>query len=359
MRQHALIGALVVAATGSQAAPVQLGEDELKAAVAGKTVTIDTPLGLPITVNYGANGIITGTAGTALAVYLGSAKDRGRWMVRNGKLCQKWFKWLSGDVTCLTLRQDGQKIYWRSDEGKTGTAMIETGPPVLEGAVASGLGLPAPPASQHRMPHDAAHSEPEPHSPGAVAEAPQRNARSQPEARTARVPEPPTERIANRLPPSPAPGPEPQLQSPSLVEPVREARPLTAALPAGAGAPRLVMASFAPEGVFRVTPPSLALPLPVDDPFGREAEPMRNAADQAAIGAMAHRWCLGNAFAKGPTGSAEVATTLPAPHEVIAEPSLLTVVQELAYEGELPLYEPSCLTEEPALAMMARLGDKR
>ena len=53
MRQHALIGALLFAGAGAQAAPVPLSEDELKAAVAGKTVAIETPLGLPITVNYG------------------------------------------------------------------------------------------------------------------------------------------------------------------------------------------------------------------------------------------------------------------------------------------------------------------
>ena len=147
MRHKTMIGALLVVGAGVQGATAApLGDEELKSLVGGKTVTIETPLGLPITVNYGANGMMTGTTGTALGVYLGAVKDRGRWQIKGGKLCQKWFKWLSGEPTCLTLRQEGAKIAWRSDEGQTGMAMIESGPPAFDGVTASGLGLP-PPAS--------------------------------------------------------------------------------------------------------------------------------------------------------------------------------------------------------------------
>jgi hypothetical protein len=80
---------------------------------------------------------------------------------------------------------------------------------------------------------------------------------------------------------------------------------------------------------------------------------MRSASDVVALALLEHRWCLSNAFAKGPTGSAQVANI--APPEPVGGPSLLTVAQEQAYEGELPLHEASCLTETPAIGLMGRL----
>lgn len=356
MRQHALIGALIVVGTGAQAAPVPLSEDELKSAVVGKTVSIDTPLGMPLTVNYGANGIMTGTAGTALAVYLGSAKDRGRWYIKNGKLCQKWFKWLSGDTTCLAIQQDGLKIYWRSDEGRTGTAMIEPGPPVIDGATASGLGLPPQPAQPTEpqvqpAEHAAAHM-PEPHRP---APPPARRDVAHTKAaatgawaaqtvptRVSFVRETPQELEA---PPAP----------PALADVPREvARPDQH--PAEPWATRFAVASLVPV---RPAAPPLE-PITVApreaDPFEAEREPMRNAAEVVSLGVMEHRWCLANAFAKGPSRPPHLMTGAVEPEpELVSAPSLLSVAQEQAYEGELPLHEPACLTEEPAIGVMARL----
>ena len=53
--------------------------DALKAAVAGKTVFLDTPIGaLPI--NYRQNGTMSGYS-KALGVYVGTDRDSGRWWV--------------------------------------------------------------------------------------------------------------------------------------------------------------------------------------------------------------------------------------------------------------------------------------
>ena len=79
---------------------------------------------------------------------------------------------------------------------------------------------------------------------------------------------------------------------------------------------------------------------------------MRRAGDAAAIAALEHRWCLSNAFAKGP--ALPTYETISAP-ELVSGPSLLSVAQEQAYEGELPLHESSCLTEEPAIALFGNL----
>jgi hypothetical protein len=358
MRQHALIGAIIFAGAGAQAAPVPLGEDELRTAVAGKTVTIDTPLGLPISVNYGANGIMTGTAGTALAVYLGSAKDRGRWQIKNGKLCQRWFKWLSGDTTCLSLQQEGLKIYWRSDEGRTGTATIDPGPPVIDGATASGLGLPPQPAEpQAEAPERAAVQSPVPPLPQPQRPAPSPARRELAHAKPVHAAALAPAAIPTRASFARETAPEHQKPAamPPLVEvPQEAARPVQHA--AEPSAARFAVAALMP--MRSVSPP----PEPVTaapreaEPFESGREPMRRAAEFVSLGVMEHRWCLANAFAKGPSLPLHLMAGAMEPvPELVSAPSLLAIAQEQAYEGELPLHEPACLTEEPAIGLVAKL----
>ncbi len=104
--------------------PGALTGDAIKQTVTGKTVNLDTPLGTPITIVYKDNGTMSGTAGAALSIYLGASADRGRWWVADGRLCQKFFKWLEGETSCLRIRQDGPRIAWTRDDGKKGTATI-------------------------------------------------------------------------------------------------------------------------------------------------------------------------------------------------------------------------------------------
>lgn len=334
MRQAALIGALIVVGAGAPAMATQLATDDLKMAVSGKTVTIDTPLGLPITVNYGANGLMTGSAGTALALYLGSDKDRGRWHVRNGKLCQKWFKWLSGDTTCLSLRQEGSKIFWRSDEGQSGTATIEAGPPAFDGVTAVGLGVPPPPArargsdvaakeaaaSEHATDHGASSK------PATEAKAWSKSV------------------VVNKSSGHTHPS------EPKLIQAIAPAK-----------RPKYILASMAPIPLPHANPDRLASvrqhDAPHVDPFEAERIAMRDAADAAARATIEHRWCLSNAFAKDPAITL-VNGRIAAP-ELVSVPSLLAVVQEESYKGELPLHEASCLTVAPAIgiAMQARVED--
>jgi hypothetical protein len=105
---------------------VELGEENLKAMVAGKTVHLDTPLGVAIPITYHGNGLMSGKAGV-LEYFLGAQVDRGRWWISDGKLCQKWFKWLDAQPSCMRLKQDGDKIIWRRDDGLSGTATIASG----------------------------------------------------------------------------------------------------------------------------------------------------------------------------------------------------------------------------------------
>jgi hypothetical protein len=122
-------GVFVLICCSAQAEPVTLGGDTLHQALAGKTVHLDTPLGVAIPITYHANGIMSGKAGV-LEYFLGAEADRGRWWIADGKLCQKWFKWLDAQPSCMRLQQDGDRIFWRRDDGVSGTARIVAGLPL-------------------------------------------------------------------------------------------------------------------------------------------------------------------------------------------------------------------------------------
>ena len=125
-----IVISVLSAATGALAEPVPLANDALKEAVSGSLVEIDTTLGTTLPIRFGSDGLVAAEAG-ALAPILGSRKDRGRWWVDADKLCTKWFRWFDAQVRCLTITQEGSRIYWRKiDDGETGTAtLVERGTP--------------------------------------------------------------------------------------------------------------------------------------------------------------------------------------------------------------------------------------
>ncbi len=123
MRQLSFVGVLVLSGWTAQAEPVALDDATLKQAVAGKTVHLDTPFGIAVPITYQANGLMSGKAG-GLESYLGAQTDRGRWWVADGRLCQKWFKWLDAQPSCMRLKQAGHRLFWRRDDGLSGTATI-------------------------------------------------------------------------------------------------------------------------------------------------------------------------------------------------------------------------------------------
>src|SRR5262249_12879425 len=106
-----------------------------------KTVHLDTPFGVAIPITYHANGLMSGKAGV-LEYFLGAQVDRGRWWVSDGKLCQKWFKWLDAQPSCMRLRRDGDKVSWRRDDGLSGTATIPSGLAPGAGSAPRGVGGP-------------------------------------------------------------------------------------------------------------------------------------------------------------------------------------------------------------------------
>jgi hypothetical protein len=139
--RYALVACLLIlSGSPARAEPQALGPDALKQALSGKTVFLDTPFGVAVPITYHGNGLMSGKAGL-LSYFLGAENDRGRWWVLEGKLCQRWFKWLDAEPSCMRLTFDGNKIAWRRDDGLAGTATIasalppgaETGPRALGG----------------------------------------------------------------------------------------------------------------------------------------------------------------------------------------------------------------------------------
>jgi hypothetical protein len=145
MRWRVIIAALVLTSASARADRVALQGEALKQTLVDKTVHLDTPFGVAIPITFYKNGLMSGKAGM-LEYFLGAGVDRGRWWVADGKLCQKWFKWLDAQPSCMQVQRDGQRIFWQRDDGVSGTATIAISlPPGAEGPP-QGLGGPAEPA---------------------------------------------------------------------------------------------------------------------------------------------------------------------------------------------------------------------
>lgn len=123
IKLRGVIAAVTVAAAGvASAEPGTLTGPSLHQAVAGKTVSISSPVG-SIPVRYRMNGTMSGSS-TALAAVTGTAQDSGRWWVSGDKLCQRWSAWLDAKTHCVTLRRSGATLHWAASDGSTGVASI-------------------------------------------------------------------------------------------------------------------------------------------------------------------------------------------------------------------------------------------
>jgi hypothetical protein len=114
--------AIALLSGAASASEQQLEGDNLRKAVAGKTVSLQTPLGgLPI--SFRIDGTMHAKT-VDLAHYTGSTQDRGIWWVVADKLCQRWNTWLGGKSYCFTLRRQGRTVQWTRNDGLTGIATI-------------------------------------------------------------------------------------------------------------------------------------------------------------------------------------------------------------------------------------------
>jgi hypothetical protein len=138
----------VVGVLGSVSAaiaePVRMTGDDIRRAMPGALLEIDTPLRLAIPVKVGTDGLMSAEAG-ALGLTLGATKDRGRWWTADDKLCMKWFRWFDAKERCMVLHRDGNRVQWAEGSGESGTATITEAPKTV---VAS---APAKPKKVHKV----------------------------------------------------------------------------------------------------------------------------------------------------------------------------------------------------------------
>ena len=109
---------------------MKLGAGDIKQTFTGSRIELDTPLGTTIPVQFTNDGLMSGQAGS-LASVLGAAKDRGRWWVKGDRLCTKWFRWFDAEEQCLTIHLKDERVFWRRDDGKKGTATIVERPTIV------------------------------------------------------------------------------------------------------------------------------------------------------------------------------------------------------------------------------------
>jgi uncharacterized protein YraI len=109
------------------AEPVRMTSDDIRRAMPGALLEIDTPLRISIPVKVGTDGLMSAEAG-ALGLTLGATKDRGRWWTADDKLCMKWFRWFDARERCMVLHREGNRVQWAEGSGESGTATITEAP---------------------------------------------------------------------------------------------------------------------------------------------------------------------------------------------------------------------------------------
>jgi hypothetical protein len=153
MRRCVAVICCLLFASRATAEPSPLSGETLKAAVTGAVLEVETPLGVRVPIRYSEDGRVTGEA-RGLAYYLGAETDTGKWWVSSDRLCHKWSKWFDGVLQCIRISRQGSRIFWRRDDGETGTAVISTPPtpPRVVVAAAPKIAEPAPEPVRREVP---------------------------------------------------------------------------------------------------------------------------------------------------------------------------------------------------------------
>lgn len=103
----------------------ELSGPEIKTTIGGKTIRLDTPLGVRLPLQYRPNGVVAGDISGFSVASMFAPKEEGRWWVDGDRLCQKWPTWYKGRQFCFTIEKiDGDTISWLRDDGASGTAVI-------------------------------------------------------------------------------------------------------------------------------------------------------------------------------------------------------------------------------------------
>ena len=87
---------------------------------------------------------LEGRAG-AVAFFLGSQKDRGKWWIEGSKLCHRWNTWFNRRTSCVRVYQEADnRISWIDQDGDRGTGTIVALNPVVKAEPAAPAEVRAP-----------------------------------------------------------------------------------------------------------------------------------------------------------------------------------------------------------------------
>jgi hypothetical protein len=128
MFKSLMIAAAMLVATSANASEQSrdLTGKQLRSAVSGKTLYIQTPIGAEVPVRYRPNGTMLGRSSAQLAMLAGEdvKADKGRWWVKSTQLCQKWNNWSNGKSYCYRFQINGNSVSWTRNDGKSGSARL-------------------------------------------------------------------------------------------------------------------------------------------------------------------------------------------------------------------------------------------
>lgn len=97
----------------------------IKKMVVGKTVRLQTPIGISLPLIYRQNGVVSGDISGFSVASLFAPKEDGRWWINNNSLCQQWPSWYDGRQFCFKITAlSADQIKWLRDDGASGTAVI-------------------------------------------------------------------------------------------------------------------------------------------------------------------------------------------------------------------------------------------
>ncbi len=125
---HALLSASLLSpllAAGASADTGRLSADDIRRDVIGRTIYLAAPMGGEFPLNYRTSGVVDGD-GQALGLgKFVAPKDKGKWWIKDDRLCQQFNVWYDGAPMCFELtRADPGKLKWVRDNGQTGVARI-------------------------------------------------------------------------------------------------------------------------------------------------------------------------------------------------------------------------------------------
>jgi hypothetical protein len=98
---------------------------EIAAAIEGRRIYLQVPLGGEFPIAYHAGGRMDGSGSARGLGVVARIEDEGRWWVDGDRLCQVWRRYENGRRFCFVLvAEGGDQLRWRRDDGLEGRARV-------------------------------------------------------------------------------------------------------------------------------------------------------------------------------------------------------------------------------------------